>query len=107
MAKLKAGHARTIEAVLDGARVILEEHVQAIERGLHETGGEETASVTIKAQWKNVKEEGLVLEISGKALIPATKTTRSASISGGQLDLFGAVGNGRAREEGEGAGVEA
>ena len=99
MPKLRVNHERMIEAVLDGARVILKEHIGAIERGVHEVGGEEAASVAIKATWKAVKDDGLVLEVSGRASIPATRTIRSATISGGQLDLFGAsLESGRAEE---------
>ena len=90
MAKLTDRHEQMIDAVLDGARTILEEHIVAIERGFANVVGEEAARVAISATWKQVKDEGIVLEIAGKATIPVTRTTRSVQLLGGQLSLFGA-----------------
>lgn len=82
------GHTRIIDRILDATRLALEEHLPAIEKALHETGGALPASITITAGWKDEGDEGLVLTVKAKSSLPATVTTYKASISGGQLTLF-------------------
>ena len=84
----KDRHARLIDTMLGAIRPALEDHLPAIEKALHETGGTEPASISITAAWKAKEEEGLVLTVKARTSISAAVTTFKASISGGQLTLF-------------------
>jgi len=86
--RAKDSHERIAEKILDAAKLALKEHLPAIEKSLHETGGALPASITITAQLKDEKDEGLVLTVKARSSLPATVTTFKASISGGQLTLF-------------------
>lgn len=87
----KAHLKEATEQIVESARGVIAEHLPGVERALHESGGEEPQSITVKCSFKPVGSEDereLVCEVTGQSTLKAAKSVRKLQIQGGQLKLF-------------------